>query len=128
VPTVQPPPEPLLGLSTEPPPDDLSPDVLQQTAATFGLLSGTVRLHLVWLLASGERDVGTLAEAVGQSVATVSHHLGKLKLAGLVRSRREGKRQVYLVDDPHVVQIVHRAVEHHSELAETPRRYRSRGA
>jgi DNA-binding transcriptional ArsR family regulator len=128
VPTVQPPPEPLPGLSTEPPPDDLSPDVLQQTAATFGLLSGTVRLHLVWLLASGERDVGTLAEAVGQSVATVSHHLGKLKLAGLVRSRREGKRQVYLVDDPHVVQIVHRAVEHHSELAETPRRYRSRGA
>jgi len=127
VPTVQPPPEPLPGLSTEPP-DDLSPDVLQQTAATFGLLSGTVRLHLVWLLASGERDVGTLAEAVGQSVATVSHHLGKLKLAGLVRSRREGKRQVYLVDDPHVVQIVHRAVEHHSELAETPRRYRSRGA
>jgi DNA-binding transcriptional ArsR family regulator len=128
VPTVQPPPEPLPGLSPEPPPDDLSPDVLQQTAATFGLLSGTVRLHLVWLLASGERDVGTLAEAVGQSVATVSHHLGKLKLAGLVRSRREGKRQVYLVDDPHVVQIVHRAVEHHSELAETPRRYRSRGA
>lgn len=124
MPTEPPPPE----LSPEPPPDDLSPDVLQRTAATFGLLSGTVRLHLVWLLASGERDVGTLAEAVGQSVATVSHHLGKLKLAGLVRSRREGKRQVYLVDDPHVVQIVRRAVEHHRELAEAPRRYRSRGA
>jgi DNA-binding transcriptional ArsR family regulator len=102
--------------------------VLQQTAATFGMLSGTVRLHLVWLLAGGERDVGTLADEVGQSVATVSHHLGKLKLAGLVRPRREGKRHVYLVDDPHVVQIVRRAVEHHRELAEAPRRHRSRGA
>ncbi|HEX4253088.1 MAG TPA: metalloregulator ArsR/SmtB family transcription factor, partial [Pseudonocardia sp.] len=99
---------------------ELEPDVLQQTAATFGMLSGTVRLHLVWLLASGERDVGTLADEVGQSVATVSHHLGKLKLAGLVRSRREGKRQVYLVDDPHLVKIVRLAVEHHRVLAEAP--------
>jgi DNA-binding transcriptional ArsR family regulator len=117
---------------TEPPPGDLPPDlppdVLQQTAATFGMLSGTVRLHLVWLLAAGERDVGTLADEVGQSVATVSHHLGKLKLAGLVRSRREGKRQVYLVADPHVVQVVRMAVEHHRELTEVPRRHRSRGA
>jgi DNA-binding transcriptional ArsR family regulator len=94
----------------------LPPELLQDTAATFGLLSATVRLHLVWLLAEGERDVGTLAEEVGQSVATVSHHLSKLKLAGLVRARREGKRQVYFVDDQHVVDIVQLAVRHHGEL------------
>jgi DNA-binding transcriptional ArsR family regulator len=111
------------------PAGDLPPDLLQDTATTFGLLSATVRLHLVWLLASGERDVGTLAEQVGQSVATVSHHLAKLKLAGLVRARREGKRQVYLVDDPHVVEIVTLAVHHHRELRDTPaHRRRSRGA
>jgi DNA-binding transcriptional ArsR family regulator len=93
------------------------------------MLSSTVRLHLVWLLADGERDVGTLAEEVGQSVPTVSHHLAKLKLAGLVHARREGKRQVYVVDDRHLVDIVRLAVEHHRELVEpASRRRRSRGA
>ena len=104
-------------------PPDRSPSldaaVLQDTAATFGLLSATVRLHLLWLLAAGEQDVGSLAEAVGQSVATVSHHLGKLRLAGLVRARREGKRQVYVADDPRVVEIVRTAVGHHGDRRAT---------
>lgn len=77
----------------------------------FALLSATVRLHILWLLAAGERDVGTLAEETDQSVATVSHHLGKLKLAGLVRARRQGKHQVYLVDNPDVVDIVRLAIK-----------------
>jgi DNA-binding transcriptional ArsR family regulator len=109
--------------------DALPADVLQDSAATFGLLSATVRLHIMWLLASGERDVGTLATETGQTVATVSQHLGKLKLAGLVRARREGKRQVYLADDPQVVDIVQLAVGHHSELRTIPAlRRRARGA
>jgi DNA-binding transcriptional ArsR family regulator len=111
-------------------PAALRAELLQDAAATFGLLSATVRLHILWLLASGERDVGTLAEELGQSVATVSHHLGKLKLAGLVRARRAGKHQIYLADDPHVVEIVQLAVRHHQELyrGSGPSRRRSRGA
>ncbi|UMO99950.1 metalloregulator ArsR/SmtB family transcription factor [Amycolatopsis sp. EV170708-02-1] len=108
--------------------EPLPPDVLQDAAATFGLLSATVRLHIMWLLASGERDVGTLATETGQTVATTSQHLSKLKLAGLVRSRREGKRQIYLVDDPHVLDIVHLTVQHHTDLRAPSRRRRSRSA
>lgn len=89
----------------------LSPDLLQDMAGTFGLLASTMRLHIVWVLASGECDVGTIAEKVGGSITTVSHHLAKLKLAGLVRSRREGRHQVYLVDDPHLVTIVRQMVD-----------------
>jgi DNA-binding transcriptional ArsR family regulator len=87
-------------------PDDLPPDLLQQAAGTFGLLASTMRLHIVWVLGHGERDVGSLAEQVGGTLQTVSQHLAKLKLAGLVRSRREGRYQVYLLDDPRLVQIV----------------------
>jgi DNA-binding transcriptional ArsR family regulator len=94
------------AVSAEP----LPPRLLQDTASMFALLSATVRLHILWLLASGDRDVGTLADETGQSVATVSHHLGKLKLAGLVRARREGKRQVYVVADTHVVEVVRLAI------------------
>lgn len=117
------------GPPSEPlPPDPLSPDLLQDAAGTFALLSATVRLHILWLLAAGERDVGTLAEDTGQSVATVSHHLAKLKLAGLVSSRRAGKRQIYLAEDPLVADIVQLAIRHHIEAREAPRRRRARGA
>jgi len=83
----------------------------------FGLLSATVRLHLLWELVNGERDVGTLAAATEQSVATVSHHLGKLKLAGVVEGRRHGKRIVYVLSDPHVATIVRMAIEQRLETA-----------
>jgi DNA-binding transcriptional ArsR family regulator len=99
--------------------DGPDPEVIQDAAATFGLLAATVRLELLWVLADGESDVGTLADRVGQTVATVSHHLGKLKLAGLVSARRAGRHQVYAVDDPHVVEMVRLAVAHHEELRHT---------
>ncbi|MCQ8768943.1 metalloregulator ArsR/SmtB family transcription factor [Streptomyces sp. KLMMK] len=85
---------------------DPSADVLTEAAAAFGLLASPARLHLVWALAQGESDVTALAERVGGALPAISQHLAKLKLAGLVRSRREGRRMVYLVDDPHVVAIV----------------------
>jgi DNA-binding transcriptional ArsR family regulator len=88
----------------------LPPRQVQDTAALFALLSATVRLDILWLLAHGDLDVGTLADKTGQSVATVSHHLGKLKLAGLVRADRHGKRQVYVATDPHVLEVIRLAV------------------
>ncbi|MDH6516677.1 DNA-binding transcriptional ArsR family regulator [Streptomyces sp. SAI-135] len=47
-----------------------------------------------------------LADRVGGALPAVSQHLAKLKLAGLVPSRREGRRQVYYVDDPDIVTVV----------------------
>lgn len=76
------------------------------------MLAATMRLHIVWLLSHGEQDVGTLAAQVGGTVPAVSQHLAKLKLAGLVRSRREGRHQFYVADDPHVVTIVRQMVAH----------------
>ncbi|WP_082843892.1 ArsR family transcriptional regulator [Nocardia salmonicida] len=39
------------------------------------MLAATSRLQIVWLLTHGERDVGTLATELGQTVAAVSPHL-----------------------------------------------------
>ncbi len=97
----------------------LDPEVVEDAAATFGLLAATVRLELLWVLAAGESDVGTLAGEVGQTVATVSHHLGKLKMAGLVSARRAGRHQFYAVDDPLVIQMLQLAVAHQEELRHT---------
>lgn len=89
----------------------LPAELLQLAASRFGLLASTMRLHIVWVLSRGDMDVGGLADAVSGTPQAVSQHLAKLKLAGLVRSRREGRRQVYLVDDPQLVTIVRLAVE-----------------
>ncbi|MDH6118648.1 metalloregulator ArsR/SmtB family transcription factor [Kitasatospora sp. GAS204B] len=91
--------------------DDPSPELLQQAAASFGLLASTMRLHIVWVLSQGEADVGTLAERVGGTLQAVSQHLAKLKLAGMVSNRREGRRQVYGVDDSQVATLVRLMVE-----------------
>ncbi|MFF3750426.1 ArsR/SmtB family transcription factor [Streptomyces sp. NPDC002018] len=85
---------------------DPSVEVLGEAAAAFGLLASSARLHIVWVLAQGESDVTGLADRVGGTLPAVSQHLTKLKLAGLVRARREGRRQVYFVDDPGVVTVV----------------------
>jgi DNA-binding transcriptional ArsR family regulator len=97
--------------------DDLPPELLQRAAGRFGLLASTMRLHIVWVLANGEMDVGSLADEVGGSLQAVSQHLAKLKLAGLVRSHRAGRRHVYLADDPQLIMMVRLAVE---QLREKP--------
>ncbi len=86
--------------------EDPPADVLAEAAAAFGLLASAARLHIMWALAQGECDVTHLADRVGGALPAISQHLTKLKLAGLVRSRREGRRQVYFVDDPDVVTVV----------------------
>lgn len=96
--------EPVIGEPTRP--------QLDVAARTFGLLSAPVRLHLVALAAEGEYDVGTLSERVGVSIATASQHLTKLRLAGIISARRDGRRQIYTVDDPHVWAMVQQVFEH----------------
>lgn len=85
---------------------------LAAAAATFGLLASPVRLHLVWLITHGPYDVGTLADRAGIGMATASQHLGKLRLAGVITARREGKRHIYAVDDPHVITLVEQIFDH----------------
>ncbi|WP_381561862.1 ArsR/SmtB family transcription factor [Streptomyces eurythermus] len=92
--------------------EDPPAEVLAAAAAAFGLLASTARLHLMWALSQGESDVTRLADRVGGALPAVSQHLTKLKLAGLVGSRREGRRQVYYIDDPDVVTLVRVMVTH----------------
>lgn len=85
---------------------------LAAAAGTFDMLSTPNRLHLVWLLAEGEYDVTTLAERTGAQVPATSQHLAKLRAAGIVAARRDGRRQLYRVEDPHIIAVVAQMLSH----------------
>ncbi|MGW4719629.1 ArsR/SmtB family transcription factor [Nocardia sp. NPDC004260] len=95
------------------PPGPIPADRSADAAAVFGMLAATARLQILWLLAQGERDVGSLAAVVGQSVPAVSQHLAELKLAGLVHAHKDGRRHVYAITDPDIADLVRLAFRHH---------------
>jgi DNA-binding transcriptional ArsR family regulator len=89
-------------------PQQRLPGTAEVEAATVMLrmLADGTRLRLMWLLAAGEYDVTALTGAVGVPRPAVSQHLGKLRLAGLVTVRRQGRRAVYTAAGGHVRRLV----------------------
>ncbi len=78
----------------------------------FAMLADTTRLHVLWLLAQKEADVGSLAERCETSRTAVSQHLAKLRLAGLVDTRRAGRHIYYRLSDGHLRRLVLEALSH----------------
>ena len=63
------------------------------------------RLEILELLAQGERSVEALAERAGLAMANASQHLRLMRRAGLLTSRRQGKRILYGLSDPAVLDL-----------------------
>ena len=63
------------------------------------------RLEILELLAQGERSVESLAERAGLMIGNASQHLRLMRQAGLLVSRREGKRILYRLSDPAVLDL-----------------------
>jgi len=58
----------------------------------FRLLADPTRLRLLWLLSTGQYDVGTLAATLDVPRVSTSQHLARLRAGGLVTTRRDGRR------------------------------------
>jgi len=63
------------------------------------------RAEIVDLLAQGERSVDEIAGEIGQTVANTSHHLRAMARAGVLRTRREGTRIVYMLASDRVTEL-----------------------
>ncbi|MFP5253054.1 MAG: ArsR/SmtB family transcription factor [Actinomycetes bacterium] len=92
-------------------------------AAVGKVLGNAKRLELLDLLAQGPRSVEDLAEAAALGMSTCSAHLQHLREAGLVESRRAGKRIYYSLAGDDVAGLwehlrrVAQAHRPHTELA-----------
>ncbi|MFW6192433.1 MAG: ArsR/SmtB family transcription factor [Gemmatimonadota bacterium] len=73
--------------------------------ARFQALSDEKRLRILELLRDGEECVCELTEAMEVSQSLLSFHLKKLKEAGLVRDRREGRWAYYRLNTEGLVEL-----------------------
>ncbi|WP_416347271.1 ArsR/SmtB family transcription factor [Enterococcus thailandicus] len=76
------------------------------------MLSDPTRLKILLYLKNGEQNVTAISQAVEMEQSAVSHQLRLLRENKIVRSRREGKAILYVLDDAHVLDILEQTVKH----------------
>ncbi len=76
----------------------------ERQATLCKAFANPTRLHLLDLLGRGEVGSSELQERLGVSKANLSQHLSVLRSAGVVNTRKEGKRLLAGVASPAVVQ------------------------
>lgn len=71
----------------------------------FSSFSNKVRLQLLICLSKGEKNVTELIDNCGLSQSAVSQHLEKLRKAGIVKTKRNGKEIIYSLTYPKAAKI-----------------------
>lgn len=87
-------------------------------AQIFKALADDTRIKIAYSLSEeDELCVCDVANIVGCTTATASHHLRLLRNLGLAKYRKEGKLVYYSLDDDHVKQLITIAFLHQKEVA-----------
>jgi ArsR family transcriptional regulator len=70
------------------------PEELRSLRLVHKALADVNRLRIVQRLAEGDATVSDLIERIGLSQPLVSWHLGRLRTAGLIQTRRAGRETI----------------------------------
>jgi DNA-binding transcriptional ArsR family regulator len=84
----------LKPVQVSPDPDSMF-ERAKEVSGFLKALSHESRLLILCALSEGEKSVGELEELLAQRQATVSQQLARLRLDGLVTTRREGQMIYY---------------------------------
>lgn len=83
----------------------------------FKVIADENRAKITYALCQDdELCVCDIANVIGSTVATASHHLRTLHKQGIVKFRKEGKLAFYSLDDEHIKQIMMIALAHRNEV------------
>lgn len=93
----------------------LDKDTYNSLATLFKLFGDGTRLQILHALEQHELCVCDLAALLGVTKSAVSHQLKSLRLARLVKQRRDGQNVYYSLADEHVKKILDMGYEHISE-------------
>ncbi len=81
-------------------------DTLDKAAALLKAIAHPERLQIVNILMNGECKVGELAKLLGTGQSITSQQLSNLKFAGVLKSRRDGKKTYYSLANDSIKKIV----------------------
>ena len=96
---------------------DIQRENLSSVAQLFKALADDNRAKIAYALCQDEElCVCDIANIIGSSVATASHHLRTLYKQDIVKYRKEGKLALYSLDDEHIKQIIMIALTHKKEV------------
>jgi DNA-binding transcriptional ArsR family regulator len=99
------------------------PEVVQQVAGYFSVLSEPMRLRILNLLRDGEKCVQDLVEATATSQANVSKHLKVMLQAGILSRRSEGTSAFYSVEDDLIFELCNLVCDRIATRIEEQARY-----
>lgn len=99
---------------------ELEKEDITSVAQLFKALADKNRAKISYALCQDdELCVCDVANIIGSSVATASHHLRTLHKQGIVKYRKEGKLAFYSLDDEHIRQLIVIALTHKKERGES---------
>ncbi len=81
-------------------------------ASLFKMFGDGTRIQILHALEQGEMCVCDLAVLLGVTKSAISHQLKALRLANLVKFRREAQIVYYSLSDDHVKEILNKGLEH----------------
>ncbi|MGQ9653903.1 MAG: ArsR/SmtB family transcription factor [Thermodesulfobacteriota bacterium] len=81
----------------------------EKKAAILKALAQPTRLRILDMLKAGERCVCEMYPELGQEQPNISKHLGLMKQAGILESRKEGLRVIYWIKNPEALEILRHA-------------------
>lgn len=92
---------------------ELQKEDISSVVLLFKALADENRAKIAYSLCQDkELCVCDIANIIGASVATTSHHLRTLYKQGIVKYRKEGKLAFYSLDDDHIKQLIMIALVH----------------
>ncbi|WP_408634115.1 ArsR/SmtB family transcription factor [Planococcus lenghuensis] len=96
--------------------DRIKQEDITGMAKIFKVLGDENRAKIAFALCEeDELCVCDIANIIGSSVATASHHLRAMKTMGLAKHRKDGKLAFYSLDDDHIRQLLLIALDHRKE-------------
>lgn len=87
------------------------PQAIENQLTLLKCVVDETRFKILLTLKSGERCVCEIFGELGKEQSLISHHLKTLRKSGIVKYRREGKKIMYRLADPSVLDLLTKVEE-----------------
>ncbi|MFR1708525.1 MAG: ArsR/SmtB family transcription factor [Clostridium sp.] len=93
----------------------LNDNTVEELSNLFKSMADPTRIKILNILLNTEACVCDIAALTNMTQSAISHQLRVLKLARIVKSRKDGKVVYYSLDDDHVKDIFYKGLNHVNE-------------